>query len=56
MNPIVGGAKGKKKAPSKKGPKKVNPWLAYVAEVKKKNPKLSHKEALELAAKSYKKK
>jgi len=33
----------------------VNKWLVHVKEVKKKNPKKSFKEVLQLAKKSYKK-
>ena len=36
--------------------KKSNPWLDLVKETKKKNPKMSFKEVLKEAKKSYKKK
>jgi len=35
--------------------KKINPWLLHVKKVKKENPKLSFKEVLKEAKKSYKK-
>ena len=37
--------------PSK--PRKVNPWIAHVAEVKAANPHMSYKEVLVLAKESY---
>lgn len=35
--------------------KKVNPWLMHVKDTKKKNPKMSFKDVLKEAKKSYKK-
>ena len=35
-------------------PKRSNPWLLHVNQVKKDNPSLSYKEVLKLAKESYK--
>ena len=36
-------------------PKQLNKWLLHLAMVRKKNPKLSLKQAMKLASKTYKK-
>ena len=37
----------------KKSSKKTNPWFKYVKECRKKNPKISYKEALSICRKTY---
>jgi hypothetical protein len=44
----------KKKSPSK--PRKANPWIAHVAEFRKKHPEMKYSEVLKKAKDSYKKK